>query len=105
MNKISIFAVYDIKSKFFRFKFEKRTTGEAIRVFTEGANEKESEIGKYPQDFALYRIAEYDDQSGTYLNISPPRVSRFGCRICCSQTKGGNSCSKSYGKFLGFFPL
>lgn len=42
--------------------------GDAIRWFTSvvNAEDDKSNISKYPEQFTLYRLADYDDKTGTY---------------------------------------
>jgi len=72
MNKINVYAIYDSKSKFYRFKYECRTHGEALRAFITGANDIKTEIGRHPADFTLFHVAQYEDESATFQNICPP---------------------------------
>lgn len=44
----------------------------ALRSFTDEANRKESEINAHPEDYDLYEIATFDDQTGNIENIKQP---------------------------------
>ena len=47
-----------------------QTDGQAIRGFENAVNSKEhTDISNHPGQFTLYRIAEYDDQTGTIKDI------------------------------------
>ena len=64
-----IFSVYDSKAEVFGKPFFSGTKGLALRSFTEISNDSASEIGKYPADFTLFELGEYDDSNGSFGNI------------------------------------
>lgn len=43
------------------------TTGAAVRSFTDEVNRKESEMRSHPEDYDLYDIGTFCDQTGTFL--------------------------------------
>lgn len=49
------------------------TTGAAIRSFTDEVNRKESEMYAHPEDYDLYEIGTFDDQTGN-ISTQQPRV-------------------------------
>lgn len=61
-----IFAIYDSKSENYGRPFFVRTRGEAIRFFTEAANDRSTNIGKYPGDFTLFELGTYEDNTGIF---------------------------------------
>lgn len=65
-----VFSVYDSKVKFYDSPFLARNKGEAIRGFADAANKKETYVGSHPEDYTLFFIAEYDDESGVYRPVS-----------------------------------
>lgn len=67
---MKIFVVFDSKSEGYGIPFFQRTTGEALRGFTEAVNDpqKQSAVAKYPQDFTLFELGEYDELLG---NLAP----------------------------------
>lgn len=67
-----IFSVYDSKAEVFGKPFFSGTKGLALRSFTEISNDSASEIGKYPADFTLFELGEYDDSNGSFNLHSTP---------------------------------
>lgn len=61
-----IVSVYDVKAEFFGTPVFVKSTGEAIRSFGDAVNskEKDNNFAKYPQDFILFEIGEFDDATG-----------------------------------------
>jgi len=67
-----VFAVYDSKAKYFRNPFIMRTKGEAIRAFTDIANDDASEISKHAEDFTLFHLGTFNEEKGCYENLTSP---------------------------------
>lgn len=51
--------------------FAARTRGEAMRGFGDAVMNKESEFGKHPEDYALYKIGDYDTVTGVVTGCQP----------------------------------
>ena len=66
--KYKLFVVYDGKTNSWGIPFIKDFTANAIREWSEIASDvsdKQNQIAKYPDDFTLFEIGEYDRSSGT----------------------------------------
>lgn len=63
-----IFTVYDAKAEFYSKPFFARSTGEALRQFQEAANDEQNSIGRYPEDYAIFEIGEFDELTGA-INV------------------------------------
>lgn len=61
---MKVFTVYDIKSQTYMPPFCVRAEGEAVRGFSDQANDKNSAIGLHPTDYILYALGDYDDRTG-----------------------------------------
>ncbi len=72
MAKKMLYAVYDSKVKFFHDPFLVRNRGEALRSWSEVANDQKSQISAHPTDFALMELGEYDDQDASIQLHSVP---------------------------------
>lgn len=44
------------------------TVGQAIRSFQDEINNTQSEISKHPDDYDLYQLGTYDNNTGQFLN-------------------------------------
>lgn len=60
---MKIYCVYDSKVESFGTPFFFKTKGEALRGFTEIANDGKTQIGRYPADFTLFEVGDYDERS------------------------------------------
>lgn len=64
--KLKVFAVFDIKSNLFSSPFFMGQTGEALRAFRDLANNKETTVGRHPEDFVLKSLGWFDNESGIF---------------------------------------
>jgi len=62
---LKVFSIYDSKAEAFSNPECIPSKGEAIRGFAAAANNPQTQIGKYPADFTLFEIGEYDTDTGT----------------------------------------
>jgi hypothetical protein len=66
--RLKAFAIRDTKAEAFtRPPIFVQATGLAIRLFTDAANDQENEIGKYPADFTLFEVGEFDQVEGKLI--------------------------------------
>lgn len=64
--KLLCFAVYDVKAEMFSTPIFVKAKIDAIRSFTDAANDKANAVGKYPGDFKLVQLGLFDDASGIF---------------------------------------
>lgn len=73
--QISYFSIYDAKAQMFGPLYSAPTPGAAERSFHESLSNPDAPYGKYPDDFALYRIMDFDDNSGSIVEkYEPPQL-------------------------------
>jgi hypothetical protein len=72
--KTLLFTVYDSKAETYNKVLTFKTIGEAIRSFTEVANDIDTPFGKYPEDFTLFQIGEFDPHSGEIAPLLPQKT-------------------------------
>lgn len=71
----NMFSVLDSAVKAFLPPFFCRTKGEAIRSFSEAANNKEHQFYRHSADYTLYYLGDFDDASGIVTStMGPERV-------------------------------
>jgi len=59
------FAVFDSKAKVFFVPFFCPSVAVATRAFGTAANDPQTQISKYPEDFTLFQIGEFNDEDGS----------------------------------------
>lgn len=62
---LKAFAIRDNKAEYFNTPFFQKSHGEAERSFKQLTNDNQSTVSKYPEDFDLYYVGDYDDNTGT----------------------------------------
>nr|QJB20094.1 MAG: nonstructural protein [Microvirus sp.] len=70
--QLKIFTIRDSKGECYNTPFFQKTTGEAERSFRELVNDQKSMVSKYPDDFDLYMVGEYNDQTGVIEPMDTP---------------------------------
>lgn len=60
---LKIFAVYDIKSDAYLTPFFFPAVGQAVRAFKDLVADKNTFVGRHPEDYKLVHIGEFDDSS------------------------------------------
>lgn len=70
--QLKIYSLRDSKSEIFNVPFYKLTHGEAERDFRSLVNDEKSMVHKYPEDYDLYYLGEYDDNSGKMTSLDSP---------------------------------
>ena len=66
---LQIYSIYDSKSKAFSQPFSSANDQVAIRQFTTLASEQGNNVNKFPEDFSLHHIGEFDDSTGMLVAL------------------------------------
>jgi len=70
---LKVFSMYDKGVGCFLQPFFARAPGEAVRMVQELVKSPETLMAKYPDQFAVYHVGEFHDDSGMFvLNTSGP---------------------------------
>jgi hypothetical protein len=70
---LKIYSIRDTKGEVFHAPYFKTTHGEAERSFRQAANDDKTTISQFPEDFDLYYLGEYDDNTGKFKNLDTPQ--------------------------------
>jgi hypothetical protein len=62
-----VYSLFDKKAKIYMNVFTDINDGTAIRQMQQACEQEGSVISKYPSDYALYRITQWDDETGQLL--------------------------------------
>ena len=74
MRSFKVFAVYDSKVEAYLSPFIMQTRGQALRAFTDTVNDPNTNFFKHPEDYTLFEIGDWDEQSGSYV-MHPAKTS------------------------------
>lgn len=62
--KVGVFSVYDSKAEGFLAPFYAANNGVAQRIFTNAVRSEGHDFFKFPEDYTLFRIGEFDSFNG-----------------------------------------
>lgn len=71
--QLRIYSIRDSKGEIFNNPFFNKTHGEAERNFRDLVNDKQTTVGRHPEDYDLYHIGEYDDNTGKIQPLDTPQ--------------------------------
>lgn len=71
------FSIKDLKAKTFSPPFYKTSAIGAIRDVIRASEDKESNLYKFPDDFALYQLGAFDEDEGIHLESEPVKLSNI----------------------------
>ena len=69
--RLFAFSVLDTKAEYFSSPFYTRTLGEALRGFSDEAQNPESQLSKHPHDFRLFHVGHFDQANGHFEAVAP----------------------------------
>jgi len=69
----NLYALMDLKSSFFNDPIVVPHEAIIIRQLKTMVNDEKSSLSKYPEDFALFKLAEFDEKSGAFEIEKPPK--------------------------------
>ena len=72
-----VFGVRDSKAMAFLQPFFSASTGAAVRAFADTINEGNNQLSKHPEDYLLFELGEFDDNSGEFTRTGPNKM--LGC--------------------------
>lgn len=68
-----VFSVFDGKAAIYSTPIFQHTDAMASRAFLDACSDKETPVGRHPEDYTLYYIGEWDEFLGK-LTGGPPRA-------------------------------
>lgn len=71
--KLIIFSVRDSALNAFLRPFYVPAVGAAVRGFSDEVNRKDSEMFKHPEDYELFEMGTFDEESGDFELLDKPR--------------------------------
>lgn len=71
--QLKIYSIRDAKAGIFNKPFYAITHADAERSFTKLSNDKQSMVGEFPEDFDLYYVGIYDDNTGKIEPLDTPQ--------------------------------
>lgn len=70
---LKMYSIRDSKGEIYMQPMFQKTHGEAERTFKQLANDDKTTICKFPEDYDLYYLGEYNDQTGKISSLDTPQ--------------------------------
>ena len=70
---LKMFSIRDAKGEKYFPPFFKHSHGEAERDFVQTVKDPQTMLSKFPEDFDLYFLGEYDDTKGAMSALDTPQ--------------------------------
>ena len=70
---LQIFSIYDTKAESFNPPVYLTSPGLAIRSFSDSVQNPESQFAQHPEDYTLFQIGSWDDQTSKFELLSTPK--------------------------------
>jgi len=64
--KVAVFSIFDKKSGLFSMPFFLTNANLALRSFGDAVLDSTTGISKHPEDYQLFQLSEFDDNSGRF---------------------------------------
>jgi len=93
---IKVFAILDVKTGIYSHPIFLPSVGAMMRAWVDHANDPRSSISKHPEDYSLFAIGDYDDQTGKFINAITPE-----CLGVAAEVIRGNMSDSSKAEFPG----
>lgn len=71
---MKMFSIHDSKTEAYLPPLFMNSKGEAIRAFDQACQEKDSNFYKYPHDFTLVELGEWDQLSAVFKPLPSPVI-------------------------------
>ena len=71
--KHQLLSIRDSKADYYNQVITLKTVEEGVRAFGELVTDQRSMISKHPEDFDLYHLGEFDDQTGLIVTWDAPK--------------------------------
>lgn len=72
--KLKVCAARDVKASAFLQPFVTNSLGTGMRLFGDSCADVKSVFNKHPEDFMLFEIGDYDDETGLLSPVVPPKL-------------------------------
>lgn len=66
------YSIYDRKANCYNTPFFSQTDGVAVRNFQDLVSDTRSTVYRYPDDFSLYKVGEFNETSGALIPLDAP---------------------------------
>ena len=88
--KFQVYSVFDSVSGVYDRIWQSISDGAALREFTDIACNADHPIGRHPEHYSLFRVAEFDDNTGELIVCEPKCIGRAHELVVASRQVDAN---------------
>ena len=85
----NVYSIFDSAADLYLHPFYAKADGEALRVFYDVSIGADSEVAKHPEDYSLFRVAEWNDNRGEFVPLEKVCLATALEMVSKAQNKGG----------------
>ena len=85
--KLYGYSIYDAKAEAYTIPNFNKTEGLAVRGFDHAVTAADSPFAKNPEDYSLFLVAEFDDDSGAIQSMVPLQICTGLERVAATRQK------------------
>lgn len=78
---LKVFSIYDSKAAVYGRPFFLQSAGVAMRIFGDMANDEKEPVGQHPEDYTLFELASWDEDSGQFTQDAANRSLANGIEL------------------------
>lgn len=78
---LKCFAIYDSKANVYGRPFFLQSAGVAMRIFGDMANDQKDPVGHHPEDYTLFELASWDEDTGKFTQDGANRSLANGIEL------------------------
>jgi len=71
--QLKMYSIRDSKAECFNQPWFAKTHGEAERNFAQLSRDQKSMVSQFPEDYDLYYVGDYDDNTGKMIPLDSPK--------------------------------
>ena len=102
--KHNVYSIYDKASVHYMRIFQAKADGEVLRTFRDMALNKDHEIGAHPEDYSLWRIGTFDDNTGKLVAENFECLGRAHELVAAARTVDADAIEKLDAEILEMSP-
>lgn len=74
MSNVNLYSIFDSKAEQYGTVFAAVSDGLAVRMFLTGIGSGVGDLSRYPEDFFLFTLGNFDDTTGLLDSLPSPRM-------------------------------
>lgn len=72
--KMQVYSLYDAAIGAYAKPFFMQSVGQALRGLKDLLADHNSEVAKHPEDYILFKLGEFDDETGKFVSDGPVSI-------------------------------